>query len=356
MPVLEGFEVAVARQVNSMFKDSAWTRPSFLGRLYALDTFYNKGIPLRWNPVGVTGGKMRVNFWRGNPLTEGVNALNPDYAQRALSIVKRSRHIAGDIDVSYYQGGEPIDKAEAAALANDQQLANLGVRIAQAAKNSILTKWNEDLFPAVNLHGGSSAAIVGSAPDRIMPFAYPLQTGFANNAQTGTGTYMYMGIDLNDEPELKAINVGTESSTYTATPQNIERDLLMPLREERGANVDIMLMPKANFVHFKALAEDKQGSWPYEKMRAAFGSMSFVWQDVYVVWEPRLDLLPKKEIYIGDSSTIRFGSDFNRDDYMSLIKDWPANPSAHLLQWFLPGAFFNENPRFWGRVYNAAVP
>jgi hypothetical protein len=152
---------------------------------------------------------------------------------------------------------------------------------------------------------------------------------------------------------LKAINVGTDSTTFIPTIANLRQQLIMPLRQ-RGSHVDIALCGTADYAFLQAQA-DTIVRGEYAKT-IEFGGTYFVAEGVHFVYEPQIDLLPKSEIYIGDSSTLRWGLDKDGDTTkgVAVIDPVPQGPSFVALQGYIEAAFINENPRFWGRAYNTA--
>lgn len=351
---LIGVDTALRRQIAKRIHNVAFQRPSFLGLLMGLDTFYNKRAKghLRVNKLGIKGGKMQFNFWTSLPEVRGTNALNPDYSSRQIPIVKNTRHAAGTLDASSYEAAEPVDQYEINRMVGDDALPNLVSKTADLFAEAFITRINSDMFPAVNQTGGVQT--YANQIDRIMSLAYPLQSGYANNASNGSGAYNYLGIDMNAAPNvgMKALNVGDTGGKTAPTVTNIRQKLLMPLRA-RGANIDVLLMGADDFSTFCNSA-DAQIQQPYTQ-EMTIGTEWAKFGNVFVVYEPMIDPLPMKEIYALDSSTWTFGMTESGVDKIDLVDKVPGAPSYNLLQAYAEFAFACENPRFNGRMFNTGV-
>jgi hypothetical protein len=358
-----GPNVAIGRQMTRELYRFAWTIPVFVGLLFGYDSYYNQGGSIRVQKDGIEGGKMLYDFQVDEPEWETTDAMNPDYSQRALNMVKRTKMVQGSILPGVLVCAEPVDKYELNRIQKNSKLyTNWVKKIASKLKDKYLTKIQDELFPdAIQTGGDQTYKNVDGG--RIMAFAYPLQTGYDNNDLTGTGTYMYLGIDLNAYPEMKAVNVGKTDTAYTVSWEAIEEDICMELKR-RGANVDLMLVDKAVYAYMKSQLFQTIEQSP-DKMLAYPGDKFKIQNGPWVVWEPKLDDLYTetgvREIYLGDSSTLHFGWDGSgegegEDGGVAFIAKVPGQPTMHLIQGYREQAFVNERPSWWGRVHNAEIP
>lgn len=356
MAEITGVNVAVGRHFDRTLVKLDYAKPVFVGLLAGYDSYY--GAPgKRVDKMGVKGGKMRFNFITDYPRWDRVDALNPDYSQRRKNVVKRVKVLQAYVTPSSMDIAEPIDKAELNAIEGDAPFANWIGTVAELCVDDYLVDINEQLFPGVNL-SGNNFAYGPNRPDEIMAFAYPLQSGAADNEATGaTEVYDYINVDMNQRTGLKAINKGTTSAGWTLSERALLEDFIMPLRQIRGSNVDMCILDgdcysylRQQLVSSIQRSPEKMLSYPGEKFKTESG--------IWFIYEPRLDLLTsKRELYIGDSSTLLFGWDSTpTEKNLALIKDWPEQPTAHLLQGFKQQAFVNREPQKWGRAYNVTIP
>lgn len=333
------------RHITKKMVNAAYRRPNFVGLLLALDTYYNRGASrASFQKTGISGGKMQVNMWQSLPVTRGVNAFNPDYRQREIPLAKNARHNAITFDASSYEGAEPVDKAEIAALKGDA-VVNLVRDLGDRSAESIITKLDADMFPAVQQVGGAGNP---HGPDHIMALAYPLQTGYAANAATGTGSYPYGGMDLNAYPQMKATTYGSDSSAVTTSISNVRKRLIRPL-QDLGANIDIILAGSADYEYLMTQAESIRRDTGNDKTLEWNGEF-FKLGDAFVVLETGIDRLTNPELYTLDSSTWTFAMDETVGASVDHITKVPKMPSIELFQWFFQCGLVCTNPRFNGRL------
>ena len=349
MAEIQDLSLALQRQVAKKIYNTAFSTPSFVSLLFALDNFYMKSPVKRIDPYGIEGGDMRINFQVSQPVVRGVNRNGTDFSQRIIPLQANAETIAGSIAESAYEFLEAIDRYKINRLKGDKMLSEFVKLTAAQCADAWITKINSDFWPSTQQVGGTGQY---AQSDKIMAFAYPLQTGFSGNAATGTGTYSYLGIDLNTRTNIKALNYGTDSQGVTPTIGNLRQNLIMPLRQ-RGAKVDLMIAGSADYEYLINQA-DAEVRLSYEK-ELEFGGTYVKLEDIFVIYEPMIDLLPKSEIYVGDSSTLRVGMDGDNKDRLksfSVIDPFPQAPSMVAIQGYNEICFVNENPRYWGRAYN----
>lgn len=351
---ITGVDVAISRHVSTKIHNCVFRKPTLVGRLMGLDNYYNRKTANKSVKLNLKGGKMRFTFWAGKPQWSEGDPLNPDYSQRKIDIVKRTKLKSGEVDAASLKFGEPIDKYEVNRIETEDELDDWGMQVAERAAEAFIERVDELMFPTTQSVGG--AGFEGSRA-RVGQFSYPLQNGYADNNPLSTkNAFVYLGIDMHQFPELQAINVGTASTAFVPTETNIQEQLLMPLHD-RGAQIDIIMCGKRTYSYLRQVLAGRIRATP-DKMPEAFGRNYFQLDDgVFVTWESGIDRLPVEEMYVGDSSTLRIGLDGGeKAANMTLIEDWPEMPDAMLLQGYAEICFVNECPRWWGRAYNVQVP
>lgn len=337
---------------------SGYKKPTFLGLLQAFDsgdTFYGEpGRGKRIRKVNLKGGPMQINWAIGSVEWQGSEAGNPDWEQRRIPWQDNLDVTAGTVLPSAHEVVEGVDKYKVNRLANNEQVADFVQMKADRLVEGYITRTNKDFFPATNLVGGAGVA-PGKSKKALTSISYALQTGYAGNELTGAGTYEYLGHDLNTIPEAKALNVGTDAVPWTVTPRKIIDEILMPLREERGSNPDLILMPQTVYSYLAAFFEGKQiinDNHPLVKWGVRF----FEIDGVPCVYEPRLNLLPKKEIYFLSMETWVMGMDESPAEALVYLENIPGIPSGSGYQGYIESALACESPRQNARAYNVITP
>jgi hypothetical protein len=349
---ISGIDVVAKRFAGKKIYNAEYRKPTLLGLMRGFDNFYNQESNLRFTKLDTQGGAMAFTFWAGLPVWEGVDPLNPDYTQRRVNLVKNTKLKQGVILPSAAQLGEPIDKYEVSRFKSETELANYAMQVGDRAAEGFNNLYDSWLWPGTNAVGGSGFATGDKT--RVMQWDYALQNGFAGNDPAGAANpFSYLGIDMHAFPEAKAINVGTDAVPWVLSEEALELSILMPLRD-RGANIDMVLCGQKAFARLRQLLQARILTAPTNTMK--YGGPYFQLDNgTFVVYESGIDRAPKECMYVGDSSTIRFGMDPDGVTNMNLIKDWPEMPSAYLLQGYAETCWVNEHPRYWARVYNLAV-
>lgn len=349
---IEGLDVAVSRHVGTKIHNLVFRTPTLVGLLAGMDNYWNRPATEKSVQLSLEGGKMRFTFWAGKPKWEHGDPSNPDYNARRVNIVKRTKIKSGEIEAFSLKFAEPIDKVDIETLKTEDDLDNYGVQVAERAAESFIEEVDELMFPTTQAVAGAGAK---GGRSSLLQFSYPLQNGYTANDETqAQATFEYLGIDMHSLPELKAINVGTDTTPFTPTEANIMQYLIMPLRQ-RGANIDMILVGEALYVYLRQVLAARIQQQPAKLMN--FSGPYFQLDDgIFVIYEAGIDRLPKKEMYVGDSSTLRVGFSKQNPASFALIEDWAEIPDAHLLQGWARLAFVNECPRWWARGYNVVVP
>jgi hypothetical protein len=319
------------------------------GLLLGLDNFYNvaaKGLPKRFN-VDLKGGNMLVNLITGMASWRSTDPTSEDMDARRIALTRGNRFKQLEIECSAAEVAETINRYEKNRLANTAYLTNYISVNSDLLVEAYATFLNASLFPATAAVGGAGNA---QTKGQLMQFDFPLQNGYANNNTASTlNTYSYSGLDLANNTNVQAVNVGNSSTAWTYTWKALQTDLLMPLND-RGAKVDLILCGKNQYAYMNDELVDQIQRDPGDM---TFPGQFFRLRDgIFVVYESALDSQNVEQLLVGDSSVLRFGLMEKPEAAIRLIEDVPQYPSLHLLQGYLENAFFNECPRWWGRAYN----
>ena len=353
----KGSGVALVRAIGRRLYDmSGYQKPSFFGILQGYSTFYNqKGRGKTFDKVALKGGPMAVDWTIGKTEWQGTRAGNPDIESRRLPWTDNVDVIRGSVLPAAHEVVEAVDRYKVNRLTGTEPVSNYVQLKADKLVDGYVERTNKDLFPAVNLVAGAGTA-PGTSKASLMPIAYPLQSGYAGNEANGAANrYEYIGHDLNALPEAKALNVGSDSTPWVVTPRKIQDDILMPLREERGANIDLAICGKEIWSYLAAFFEGKTILNDY-KMFVQWGVRFFEIDGVPFIYEPRMNLLPKREIYFLDVSTWKLGMDEDPAKSLVYMENIPGMPSISGYQGYVESAVFCESPRQNGRAYNVQIP
>jgi hypothetical protein len=314
-----------------------------------LDSYYQKGLDglSKRFKVDVEGGNMKGIIRTSSPSFRETDALSEDMDARRLPMTKDLRFKQIELPCSAAEIAERIDKYEVNRLSDTEFLTNY-VRV---ASDSIMDSYaqfvNSLLFPANAAVGGAGRA---QTRGQLMQFDFPLQNGYAgNNTASTLNTYTYGGLNLASNTNVQAINVGNTTTAFTYTWAGLHENLIMPLRD-RGSNIDLIMVGKKQYVFMRDELEDEIHRNPSDmKANNEFFTMS---NGIFVLYEPQIDQMDYEQIFVGDSSTLRFGISDSVEANIKLIENVPGVPSAHLLQAYIEHAFWNEFPRYWGRAFN----
>lgn len=349
MSDVTGIELAVGREVGRRLHNCAFRTPTLAGLLLGLDNFYNvaaNGLPKRFN-VDLKGGNMLVNLITSIGAWRSTDPMSEDMDARKIALTKGNRFKQIELPCSAAEVAEIINKYEKNRLANTQYLTNFISVNSDLLVDAYATYLNGALFPSTAAVGGAGNT---QTQGQLMQFDYPLQNGYANNnTASSLNTYTYGGLDLANNTNVQAVNVGNTSSAWTYTWKALQTDLLMPLND-RGAKVDLMLVGKNQYAYMLDELFDQIQRTP-DDMKFP-GQMFMLRDGIFVVYESAIDSMDREQIFVGDSSVLRFGLMEKASEAIRLIEDVPQYPSMHLLQGYLENAFFNECPRWWGRAFN----
>ena len=355
MPDITGIDVAISRQVGKQLRNASFRKPSFLGLLMSFDTYYNEPAgSMRFNPVGIKGGKMRTSFVTASPEWDSSNPLDPDYENRRKALQKRITVKALEIEASALEIEEPIDRYEMNRYADDDLLDDWGVKVANILATGFVTKLDKHLFPAVQAVGGAGQA---QNTGRVMQFAYPLQNGYGANDPAGTlGTYTYGGLDLGNQSNMQAINVGTDSTPWVLSESNLYKDLIIPLRDRGAGNIDCIMCGTLDFNWLRTQLQNRIQCLDPKRIMPYGGPFFYLDEGIFVILETGIDRLPKTELYIGDSATIRAALPTmdKIDSMIKMIDPYQGIPSIIGMQGYGEVAWFNESPRAWARAFNTS--
>lgn len=349
MSDVTGIELAIGREIGRRLHNCAFRTPTLAGLLLGLDNYYNvaaNGLPKRFN-VDLSGGNMLVNLVTSMAAWRSTDPTSEDIESRRVPITRGNRFKQLELECSAAEIVESINKYDKNRLKNTQYLTNFVAKNSELLVDSYATYLNDALFPATAAVGGAGNA---QTKGQLMQFDFALQNGYANNNTASTlNTYMYGGLDLANNTNVQAVNVGNTSTPWVYTWKGFQTDLLMPLND-KGANVDLVLVGKNQYAYMLDELTDQIQREPSD---LKFPGQMFTLRDgIFVVYESAIDRMNYEQIFVGDSSTLRFGLMEKASEAIKLIPDPPQFPSMHLLQGYLENAFFNECPRWWGRALN----
>lgn len=361
---LEGIQSAIRQQVSERLNDITMEEMPFLGTLRGFDAFYKTG-GLRFNVGGpLRGEALQVDFRTGKPTVRGINAMEPNFNQLIAPLQKGMNWASGTLVPSAFDCHETIQKYMLNRLEGSlESLTDYVMKTSDAVVDAIYELWTSMLFPPTNLAQTITTSPFTGAPtmDTLMAVAFPLQTGYANNAATGTGTYSYLGIDMNLTRfnAMKARNTGTVAAPFgTPSVDNLRVEKIKTINK-RG-RPDIYITDTETLSFLGDVLEDQVRMQQGEEL--TFGAMQFNLLGMVMMAEPRMDLLSDgfsdehasvsateyRESYMLSSKNHRWRNtpidDFDVDDLQGAA-------ALKLGQGYYEACYWNENPRHDARQF-----
>lgn len=356
--LLEGLATGLPRAVDGKLHDITDVSRSFLDTVTRFrERFKAQGIKVATG-TDVPGTGLRVDMKTGNPRSEGFDEQNSDLAAHKMPPQKNFSWVAGVMDYSSYRGSERVLKDHVERIGNNpdiEAITDLTMEVADAVALGILEILDEDLWPAATI----SPTVGYRTNSKIMSPRYPLLSGYADNAATGSGSYMYMGHNLNDGVMVnaKAVSSGSVSSPFgTPTLGKIRTRILMPLRH-RKARVDFALTDDEIINYMIEQGEAKYTIDQADKM--VFGSEDLAkYGGIVYIANYRHNLLSENSlprcIDFFDASTLYWRmKELNDVQTISPVQDEPT--VAALMQWRFKGIFLITSPRNNALAFGAAL-
>lgn len=361
---LAGLNRAIGQQINDGYLADPFARsPGLLGLMTGLDQIYAKidqDLPenrrkatLRVTTSNTTEGDGLEFSMSGEPMDAEFVAAETAPADLLISALEEA---AND-----FTGLCPYATIQSPALAikiaQIEKWANkpgplmdfTNNKLDQLAK-SFVRAINPKLFPADNIAPGLSGGADGApAENNLMAFAHALATGQTNGATTTSSSFSYCGIEMGTaNTDLRAVQYGSYAGDTAYTRRGVKANMLRPL-QNRGVKPDLGIVWGA---FYDKLVEDAESDTVIGLMEEiSFGIEVVKIDGVQYFYEPRLDDLTYKEIYMGDSSSLNF-------NIHSTMEGDPTNGSFKLrehpqsaLFWIAVAAmrvaFVNKYPWKW---------
>lgn len=366
---LEGTQVALRQQVSENLNDITMTQMPFLGMIRGFDRFdaaqYGEVEGIRFTTGGpLSGEALQIDFRVGKPNARFINALDPNF-NNLINPLRRGMNIrSGTLIPTAYDVSEVVPKYYVNRLQNSlKSVENYVMKTARATTDALLELWNNALFPPTNLQQTIAASPTTGAPaiDNLMAVAFPLQSGYANNAATGTGTYSYLGIDMNlaANDGMKSRQAGTVAAPF-GTPSTDNLRVEMVQTNNQGGSVDLYVCDTETFSFLGDVIDDYVRLQNGEKL--SFGGTVFNLLGMAMLHEPRLDRLSDsfsdednavaateyRESYMLTSEVHKFRlttpEDMDLDSY-------PTAPAFELMEGYGEIVYWNENPRHNSRQF-----
>lgn len=358
--------LALRNQVNRELFDFAFDHHSMLALLAGMENAYRvKGRFTRTSDV--KGEKLQLDYRKSAPNVTGAKAETGSVGSLELPAQENYESIGGTMSWSYYQLREDIRTIYIDQYTSATAKAQVPVvkQIASGARDAIFDKFTKDMFPLDDLFpsrdGGGAATTDGNklgahAEDKIMAIAYPLQTGRRDNDTTEStpAAYSYLGIDLNVETALRAINSGEYDSAFgNPTASALRRKLILPLRN-RGHKADLGVTDSDTYDYLATnIADPKVVIESAETLE--YGGEYIRALGVNWMVEPRMDdklddSENKKEIYLLTSDSWEFRQVGVMGDLT--IRENPNTALLHTMLGRVIAAWACKHPRANARGYN----
>ena len=369
MAALTKLQLALRNQINRELYDYAHEGHHFLSMLRGLENAYRvKGRFTKSNDI--TGEKLQLDYRKSLPNVSGAYAESGSVASLELQAQENYASIGGTMDWSYYQMREDIrtSRIKHYTAMNAKAQVPLVKQIAQAARDGIFDQLTNDMFPLNDLYPTRAAAGAATtdgetgganAENKVMAVAYPLQTGRIDNDTTESTptSYNYLGIDLNDETGLRAVNFGEYDSAFgNATASLLRRKLLFPLRNKgykpdvAVTDSDIVDYVTTNITDPKVVIENAE--------TLVYGGEYVRVLGLNWMAEPRMDAKNdgsenKREIYCLESNSWEFRQIGLDEDFE--IGNNPKTALLKTLLGFVICALACKHPRANARAYNVSI-
>lgn len=358
MAAITGVDVALRNQVNRELWDYADDYHSFVSVLAALDNMWQ--VQSRFQKDNdTTGESFQFTYRKGLPTVQGVLARTDTITNLPRTEQSNFSIVAGKIQPSFYDSREDVRRAYLSVFEkNPQAVVPYLKAVAQAMRDAFYKKLSDDMFPTdigepTDPGSGTSYA---EAEDKVMAVHYPLQSGYADNEASGSGTYSYLGFDLNAAgyTGLKSVQKGTTTAGFgNPTWDNIRTNLILPLKL-RGAKPDLLLVDSGTYSYM--LNDAETAIRLSQSTNLKFGGEIIRVGDMFVMPESRLDTLGvsyPRQLYCLQTDTWRFKYR-HLNDQLKFI-DHPDTAVLVTLLAYIEVCLVCEHPRFNGRGYNVSL-
>lgn len=333
---LENLAVALRNQQSRELNDATSIGHCVLGAMLAMDKYWKQPKLRVRMDVGFHGDEVQEDFKVGDVATEGVSARTGSLASAEMADQENFTWKGAKFKYSGYQQLETIRKTRLNALAKSPPaLKDYVKRVSESRVESLMTKLDTHLFPATAVAAASYGTAPNTTEESVMAFAYGLQNPGSS--------YEYGTLDLNNAA-YAGIRAIVNTNAATPTPSNLRTRFLIELKHKK-AKVDMGVCGTAAYDFMQQQAENKVVVVQAKEME--FGGEWINYCGIWWLSDLRMDLLSTKELYVGDSSTLRLQIQ-NMNDVQH-IRNVPRKPSIENIQWFSEVVFYNANPRKWGR-------
>lgn len=360
MAAITGVDVALRNQVNRELWDYADDYHSFISVLCALDNMWN--VQSRFQKDEDTSGEaFQITYRKGLPTVQGVLARTDTITNLPRTEQSNFSIVAGKMLPSFYDCREDVRRAYLTVFEkNPQAVLPYLKSVAQAARDAFYKKLSDDMFPVASIGEPTdpgSGTSFAEAEDKVMAVHYPLQSGYADNASTGSGTYSYLGIDMNAAgyTDLKSVQYGTTSSSFgNPSWDNIRKNLILPIKL-RGGRPDLLIVDSGTYSYM--LNDAETAIRIKQSTNLQFGGELIQVGDMFVMPEGRMDLYPAnsvpRQLYCLQTDTWRFKYR-HLNDQLKFI-DHPDTATLVTLLAYIEVCLVCEHPRYNGRGYNVSL-
>ncbi len=357
---LEGIATGLPIAVDGILHDIAPSavHRSFLDTLLRVqDGMKKRGIDIQ-KSSRVDGTGLRVDMKVANPVTSGFLGKTAALADHKIPPQRHFNHVAGTMDFSWYRGAERITKDTAQRIGSNsvEAIQNYVMEVGKAIADSIHERLDEDFFPAVTV----SPSVGAPAENKVMAIRYPLLSGYTDNEATGSGSYTYLGHNLNSGfmVNAKAISSGSVASAFgVPSTSNLRTKVLMRLMQERKARNLFALTDFAIVDYMINQGESKYQITVEDSM--TYGASELAkYAGVYFCPNYRHNLLADNSLdrvidFIEPSTWHWHSEGLGETEVISPVPDEPTMHSA--IQWAFKCAILCANPRINGLAYKVTL-
>jgi len=362
---LAGINAGFRHQINDgKLMDPFARAPGLLGLMTGLDSIYagtgqarpasGEGVDLRFNVTTNVSGDGLEWSMSGQPMDgEFVGALTAPLDTPVSGLEEAPSNFTAAIPYCYLSSPVlGIRKAEINKWAEKEGvLKNYIDNALQQLAKSMINPINSKLFPANNLSPSLSGGTDGSPSElNLMAFAYPLQTGQANGATTTSTSFSYAGIEIGQaNTDLRAVQYGSYSGDTAYTRETFSANIVRPLNN-RGVEPDLAI--SGALFHDKIRKDMESNTVIGLTEDISYGIRVVKIDGIRYYYEPRMDDLTYKEVYVGDSSSLYFAMDSTEDgDITNGSFEAIQHPQSTWMWIYRAGmtlAFANKYPWMWG--------
>ena len=361
---LEGIQNALREQVTEDMVDITTDEMPFLATLKGFDAFYK--TPGQRYKVGgsLTGEALQETFAVGKPSVREIDANQSNFDQLRTPLQRGTSFAGTTFVATAFDVHETISKYQVNRYKGHlESLTDYVMKMSELLRSAMHEKWSQRLFPPTNPYPTIAAGYNGAPRiDQLGSVVHALQTGYVLNAATGTGTYDYLGMDLNLTRfnRLKARNSGTTTAPFgTPSTDNLRGELVRT--RNKGGRPDIYICDTETFSFLGDVIEDYVRIQNGEKL--TFGGTRFNLLGLDMLVEPRMDLLSDgfsdedlsvsateyRESYMLTSANHRWRNTPIDD---MLIEDVQGAASLQVAQGYYEACYWNANPRGDSRQFN----